>query len=88
MESTLTAQRYYVNGEWKESTTGNVVEIMSPYKEGVVGTVQALSQEEGQFNLRSKYKKNGQRFPCRKKPICFINGLMSFLLCRMNLHKQ
>ncbi|WP_246823282.1 NADP-dependent glyceraldehyde-3-phosphate dehydrogenase [Terribacillus saccharophilus] len=53
MESTLTAQRYYVNGEWKESTTGNVVEIMSPYKEGVVGTVQALSQEEAAAAIQS-----------------------------------
>ena len=38
--------KYYVDGIWKESHTNDVIEIYSPYKEELVGTVQALSKEE------------------------------------------
>ena len=38
--------KFYVNGEWRESQTKEVIEIRSPYKNAIVGKVQAISQSE------------------------------------------
>lgn len=45
--------KYYVDGIWKESHTNDVIEIYSPYKEELVGTVQALSKEEADEIIQS-----------------------------------
>ena len=45
--------KYYVDGIWKESHTNDVIEIYSPYKEELVGTVQALSKEEADEIVQS-----------------------------------
>ena len=45
--------KYYVDGIWKESHTNDVIEIYSPYKEELVGTVQALSKEEADETIQS-----------------------------------
>jgi len=37
---------YYVNGDWKRSSSNEVITIKSPYNNQVVGSVQALTQEE------------------------------------------
>lgn len=37
---------YYIDGQWKTSKTNETISIKSPYMEGEVGKVQALSQEE------------------------------------------
>ncbi|MEC0276135.1 NADP-dependent glyceraldehyde-3-phosphate dehydrogenase [Peribacillus frigoritolerans] len=38
--------KFYVNGEWKESQTGQTIEIKSPYLYEVIGKVQAISKNE------------------------------------------
>ena len=45
--------KYYVDGIWKKSQTNEVIEIQSPYKNELVGTVQALSQEEADEVIQS-----------------------------------
>lgn len=41
-----TTYKFYVNGEWRESRSGQTIDIHSPYLPEVVGQVQAISQEE------------------------------------------
>ncbi|MBN1800636.1 MAG: NADP-dependent glyceraldehyde-3-phosphate dehydrogenase [Candidatus Lokiarchaeota archaeon] len=38
--------KYYINGEWKKSSSGNVIEIKNPYNNEVVGSVQACTIQE------------------------------------------
>lgn len=45
--------KYYVDGIWKKSHTNEVIEIQSPYKNELVGTVQALSQTEADEVIQS-----------------------------------
>lgn len=45
--------KYYVDGIWKESRTNEVIEIFSPYKDELVGTVQAISKEEADEIIES-----------------------------------
>lgn len=45
--------KYYVDGIWKESRTNEVIEIFSPYKDKLVGTVQAISKEEADEIIES-----------------------------------
>ena len=37
---------YYVNGIWKESSTKDTIDIISPYNHQLVGRIQAISQDE------------------------------------------
>ena len=41
-----TNYKFYINGEWRESQTKEVIDIVSPYNDTVVGRVQAISQGE------------------------------------------
>lgn len=41
-----TNYKFYVNGEWKESQTKESIDILCPYMDKVVGSVQAISKEE------------------------------------------
>ena len=36
--------RFYIDGMWEESKSKEVIKIMSPYKDELVGTVQAISK--------------------------------------------
>lgn len=45
--------KYYVDGIWKESQTNEIIEIQSPYKNEIVGTVQAISKEEADEIIQS-----------------------------------
>lgn len=45
-ELTLTTYKYYVNGKWKESTSVQTIDIMSPYLYEVIGKVQAITKQE------------------------------------------
>ena len=38
--------RFYIDGMWEESKSKEVIKIMSPYKDELVGTVQAISKDE------------------------------------------
>ncbi|MFJ7738738.1 NADP-dependent glyceraldehyde-3-phosphate dehydrogenase [Lysinibacillus sp. NPDC097287] len=38
--------KFYVNGEWKESESGETIDIFSPYMSQEVGRVQAISRQE------------------------------------------
>lgn len=42
----LPTYKYYLNGEWKESNSGQTIEIQSPYLSETLGSIQSLSQEE------------------------------------------
>ncbi len=50
---------YYSNGEWKETNTNEVISIHSPYKEEVVGKVQAIST--GEVDEMIKHAKLAQK---------------------------
>lgn len=43
---TLSAYNYYINGEWKESRSGQTIDIRSPYLYETIGKVQAITKEE------------------------------------------
>ena len=45
-EVTLSTYKFYMNGEWKESQSGQTIDIMSPYLYEVIGKVQAITKEE------------------------------------------
>ncbi|RAS73188.1 NADP-dependent glyceraldehyde-3-phosphate dehydrogenase [Priestia endophytica] len=38
--------KFYVNGQWKESQSGQMIEIQSPYLYEMIGRVQAMEKEE------------------------------------------
>lgn len=38
--------QFYINGEWKTSTSGETISIVSPYLKTEIGRVQAMSQQE------------------------------------------
>ncbi len=42
----LTTYETYINGEWKESQSGDTIDISSPYLHEVIGKVQAITKEE------------------------------------------
>ncbi|WP_338453038.1 NADP-dependent glyceraldehyde-3-phosphate dehydrogenase [Niallia oryzisoli] len=37
---------FYINGEWKRSTSGKTINIHSPYSDELIGKVQAITKEE------------------------------------------
>ncbi|WP_394235293.1 NADP-dependent glyceraldehyde-3-phosphate dehydrogenase [Niallia oryzisoli] len=43
---TVSPYKYYVNGEWKESQSGQTIDILSPYLHEVIGKVQAITKKE------------------------------------------
>ena len=43
---TLSTYKFYINGEWRESRSGQTIDIMSPYLHEAVGQVQAITKEE------------------------------------------
>lgn len=43
---TLSTYKYYANGEWKESESGQTIDIVSPYLDEVIGKVQAITKKE------------------------------------------
>ena len=38
--------KYYVNGEWRTSSSGNVVAVRSPYNNELIANTQACTKEE------------------------------------------
>lgn len=38
--------KFYINGEWKESSSGQTIDISSPYLHEVIGQVQAITRTE------------------------------------------
>ena len=44
--SEITNYKYYVGGQFVQSTSGNLIEIICPYDQSVIGRVQAISKEE------------------------------------------
>ncbi|MCM3729197.1 NADP-dependent glyceraldehyde-3-phosphate dehydrogenase [Neobacillus cucumis] len=43
---TSSSYKFYVNGEWNESKSGQTIDICSPYLNEVIGKVQAITKEE------------------------------------------
>ncbi|MFD3447230.1 NADP-dependent glyceraldehyde-3-phosphate dehydrogenase [Microbacteriaceae bacterium 4G12] len=46
MTSNVSTHKFYMNGEWKESQSGQTIDIQSPYLHEVIGKVQAITKEE------------------------------------------
>ncbi|GAA3316609.1 hypothetical protein GCM10020331_013100 [Ectobacillus funiculus] len=42
----VTTYKFYMNGEWKESSSQQAIEIYSPYSLDLIGRVQAITREE------------------------------------------
>jgi glyceraldehyde-3-phosphate dehydrogenase (NADP+) len=51
---------YFVDGTFKKSTSGKTVAINSPYQEGVMGYVQALSKDEVDAAIKSSHAVRGE----------------------------
>lgn len=47
---------YYVGGEFKKSQSNRTIEIVSPYKDEVIGKVQAISKEEADIAIAATKK--------------------------------
>lgn len=41
-----TDYKYFCNGEWKKSSSGNVIPVKNPYNDELIGNVQACTREE------------------------------------------
>ncbi len=63
---------FYVNGEWRESSSGETIEISSPYLHEVIGQVQAITCGEVDEAIASA--KEAQKSWAKAS---YINGLMS-----------
>lgn len=61
--------KFYVNGEWRESQTKEVIEIRSPYKNAIVGKVQAISQSEADEAIQAAKvaQKNWEQISIRER---------------------
>lgn len=61
--------KFYVNGEWRESQTKEVIEIHSPYKDAIVGKVQAISQSEADEAIQAAKiaQKNWEQISIRER---------------------
>lgn len=44
--TTSKTYKFYINGEWKESSSGQTIDISSPYLHEVIGQVQAITRTE------------------------------------------
>lgn len=44
--TTSNTYKFYINGEWKESSSGQTIDISSPYLHEVIGQVQAITRTE------------------------------------------
>ncbi|PFD29081.1 NADP-dependent glyceraldehyde-3-phosphate dehydrogenase, partial [Bacillus cereus] len=44
--TTSNTYKFYLNGEWRESSSGQTIEIPSPYLHEVIGQVQAITRGE------------------------------------------
>lgn len=53
---TLETYKFYLNGEWKESKSGELIEIKSPYLHEVIGRVQSITREEVDEAIRSAHE--------------------------------
>ena len=42
--TTSNTYKFYLNGEWRESSSGETIEIPSPYLHEVIGQVQAITR--------------------------------------------
>lgn len=45
-QSNTLTYKFYLNGEWKESKSGQTIDIQSPYLHKTVGKIQAITQDE------------------------------------------
>jgi glyceraldehyde-3-phosphate dehydrogenase (NADP+) len=52
----LPAYEFYLNGEWKESQSGQTIDIKSPYLHEIIGKVQAITKEEVDEAICSAHK--------------------------------
>lgn len=53
---TLSTYKFYTNGEWKESQSGQTIDILSPYLHDVIGKVQAITKTEVDEAIRSAHE--------------------------------
>ncbi|MDQ0243324.1 glyceraldehyde-3-phosphate dehydrogenase (NADP+) [Bacillus fengqiuensis] len=53
---TLSTYKFYTNGEWKESQSGETIDILSPYLHDVIGKVQAITKTEVDEAIRSAHE--------------------------------
>lgn len=44
--TTSNTYKFYLNGEWRESSSGQTIDIPSPYLHEVIGKVQAITRGE------------------------------------------
>lgn len=42
----LPTYKFYINGEWRESSSGQTIDIQSPYLPETLGKVQSITQDE------------------------------------------
>lgn len=78
--TTSNTYKFYLNGEWRESSSGQTIDIVSPYLHEVIGKVQAITRDEVDEAIASakeaqKDWANGHLYKIVQS--FYINGLMS-----------
>ncbi|GIO26297.1 NADP-dependent glyceraldehyde-3-phosphate dehydrogenase [Ornithinibacillus bavariensis] len=51
----LPTYKFYINGEWRESSSGQTIDIESPYLTETLGKIQSISQDEVDEVIRSAH---------------------------------
>lgn len=75
----LTAYPFYIDGEWRESKSGETIKITSPYLYEVIGEVQAITTEEVDEAILYAHnaQKVGQKLHFKNGQSFCINGQMN-----------
>lgn len=77
--TTSNTYKFYLNGEWRESSSGETIEIPSPYLHEVIGQVQAITRGEVDEAIASakEAQNHGRKLLYKIAQSIYINGLMS-----------
>ncbi len=63
--TTSNTYKFYLNGEWRESSSGQTIDIPSPYLHEVISQVQAIANkiETGSVQINGRTERGPDHFP-------------------------
>ncbi len=70
--TTSNTYKFYLDGEWRESSSGETIEIPSPYLHEVIGQVQAITRgevDEAIASAKEAQKIMGGSFSTRSRKV-------------------
>src|SRR3954469_15365314 len=71
----VTTYNFYINGQWRESNSGQTIDISSPYSGDVIGKVQVLTREEVDEAIRfaQEAQKSWRETSLQERAECLYN---------------